>query len=90
MENDRPTAIPYATAKRLATSANCRDIPWLYSFLIHCNSEQDAQHSIDALRRNCAEKFQVRSRVNAVERSPAWRKSGQRANRGRKYERAYE
>ena len=63
MENDRPAAIPYATAKRLATSANCRDIPWLYSFLVHCNSEEDAQHSINALRRSCAETFRVVPRL---------------------------
>ena len=81
--------IPYATAKRLATSANCRDPQWLYSFLVHCDSEEDARHTIDALRRNCADRFkQICSRVthHAVERPPARRESGQRAGRGRKYE----
>jgi hypothetical protein len=87
MENDRPTAIPYATAKRLATSANCRDIPWLYSFLVHCDSEEDARHSIVALRRSCAEKF-LASRVHAVDVSPA-RATGH-TGRGRFSERAYE
>jgi hypothetical protein len=86
MENDRPAAIPYATAKRLAASANCRDIPWLYSFLVHCNSEEDAQHSINALRRSCAETFRA-SRVYAVDVSPA-RETGH-AGRGRYNKRAH-
>ena len=86
MENDRPAAIPYATAKRLAASANCRDIPWLYSFLVHCNSEEDAQHSIDALRRNCPETFRA-SRVHAVDFRPA-RETGH-TGRGRNRRRAY-
>ena len=77
-------------AKKLAIAAGARDVPWVISFLLHCHDSADAARSLQALRVNCLDRFQVRSRVNAVERSPAWRESGQRANRGRKYERAYE
>jgi hypothetical protein len=84
------TRIMPIEAKKLAIAAGARDVPWVISFLLHCYDTADAMRSLDALRQNCAEKFQVRSRVNAVERSPAWRESGQRANLGRKYERAYE
>jgi hypothetical protein len=84
MENE---TIPFIVAKRLATSAGCRDPQWLYSFLIHATSEEDARRSIDALRRNCAEKFQVRSRTIAVDVPPA-RETGN-ASRGRNNRRAY-
>ena len=44
-------------AKRLASAAGARDVPWAVSYLIHCRDRADAEQSLEALRANCPDQF---------------------------------
>ena len=58
-------------AKRLASAAGARDVPWAVSYLIHCRDRADAEQSLEALRANCPDQFKQPRAVRVSGRGTA-------------------